>query len=196
MTKPGDEQRTRLLRKAVQFASVEGLETLSFGRLALKLRRSKSSLAGLFGSKLDLQLALVNAAAGVFRERVTERIVAEPGLRRLHQLMDAWVSYLDEFEGGCFFCAAAFEFDDRPGSVRDAVAAATQSALTTLRKEIHLAQRLGEVAAETSPEQLAFELHAMILEANLTRRLLKDRDAHARARRAIRDRLDRVTAAN
>src|SRR5437588_490008 len=53
----GDRTRQQILDAAVDIASVEGLEGLSIGRLALKLEMSKSGLFAAFGSKQDLQRA-------------------------------------------------------------------------------------------------------------------------------------------
>ena len=112
-------------------ASVEGLEGLSIGRLATELDMSKSGLFAHFGSKEELQVATVRAAAAIFVHRVIrdaeERF--EPGLARLRAVLDSWLGYMERgtFAGGCFFAAATVEMDGRPGPVRDAVAAQMRS---------------------------------------------------------------------
>ena len=53
----GERTRRQILDAAVDIASVDGLEGLSIGELAAKLRMSKSGLFAAFGSKEDLQLA-------------------------------------------------------------------------------------------------------------------------------------------
>ena len=50
----GDRTKRAILAKAVDLASVEGLEGLSIGRLASELGVSKSGLFAHFGSKLEL----------------------------------------------------------------------------------------------------------------------------------------------
>ena len=52
-----------ILARAVDLASTEGLEGLTIGRLASELQMSKSGLFAHFGSKQDLQLATIDAAA-------------------------------------------------------------------------------------------------------------------------------------
>ena len=54
----GDRTKRAILAKAVDLASVEGLEGLSIGRLASELGVSKSGLFAHFGSKLELQMAV------------------------------------------------------------------------------------------------------------------------------------------
>jgi AcrR family transcriptional regulator len=186
MTRPGDDRRAAVLDRAVHLASVEGLEGLTLGRLAAELDTSKSGLQTLFGTKQDLQLAIVAAARQVFEQAVLRPAEAvDDGLPRLRALLDGWIDYLDTFEGGCFFTAAASEFDGRPGPVRDAIADLANDGHDVLRRQAKLACRLGELPADTDVEQLVFELHAVTLQANLEHQLLGRPDAYERARRAI-----------
>ena len=66
----GDRTRRAILDQAVQIASAEGLEGLSIGRLAEELGVSKSGLFAHFGSKIDLQVATVEAAREIFIDEV------------------------------------------------------------------------------------------------------------------------------
>ncbi len=117
--------RDAILERAVELASQEGLEGLTIGRLASELGLSKSGLFGHFGSKEELQLATVDAAAEIFVRAVVEPALAAPeGAARLRALCERFVAYLEDrvFEGGCFFAAAAAELETRHGPVRDRVA--------------------------------------------------------------------------
>jgi AcrR family transcriptional regulator len=55
--------RQAILERAVDVASVEGLEGLTIGRLARELEMSKSGLFAHFGSKEELQLATLPGAS-------------------------------------------------------------------------------------------------------------------------------------
>ena len=80
----GDRSRRAVLDTAVQAASVEGLDALSFGGLAAQAPVNKSGIAGLFGSKEGLQLAVVEHARQTFVDTVIAPARnAEPGLPRL-----------------------------------------------------------------------------------------------------------------
>ena len=68
----GEQTRAAILERAVDLASIEGLEGLTIGRLAAELRMSKSGLFAHFGSKQELQLATVAAAGERFRADVIE----------------------------------------------------------------------------------------------------------------------------
>jgi AcrR family transcriptional regulator len=195
----GVRTRQAILEVAVDVASEEGLEGLTIGRLASKLSMSKSGLFAHFGSKEELQLATVEAARDIFiREVIRPSFKAEKGLARLWKLCDVWLAYVrgEVFRGGCFFAAAAAEFDGRPGTVRDRVAEIMKEWLATLRGSIDEARGAGQLNADADPAQLAFELNALEMGANWAFQLYGDRQAFSRAREAILERLRRHSTAS
>lgn len=182
----------------MDIASEEGLEGLTIGRLAAELSMSKSGLFAHFGSKEELQLATVEAAREVFvREVVHPAFEAPKGLGRLWKLCDVWLEHVrrEVFRGGCFFAAAAAEFDGRPGAVRDRVAAIMKEWLAVLGRSVAAAQREGQLDPSADPAQLAFELNALEMGANWAFQLHGDRQAFARARTAVLERLRRLATA-
>jgi AcrR family transcriptional regulator len=177
----GAETRTAILDRAVDLASVEGLEGLTIGRLAAELEMSKSGLFAHFGSKQELQLAVVNAAAQRFRLAVVEPAMGAPdGAPRLRAMADGYLAHLDSdpYPGGCFWAATSAEYDDRPGPVRDAIAAALDSWLAEL-------ERQAEIAEVEDPGRLAFELYAVVMAVNSRYRLSGDRKVFEYAREAL-----------
>jgi AcrR family transcriptional regulator len=190
----GDRTRRAILTAAVNVASVEGLEGLSIGRLASELRMSKSGLFAHFGSKEELQVSTVRAAAAIFVHRVIrpaeERF--EPGIARLQAMLDDWLDYMERgiFAGGCFFAAATVEMDGRPGPVRDAVARQMASWAELLGDCARVAIERGELVPDTDPEQLAFELDALGTAVNSGWQLHEDATVFERGHRAIRRRLE------
>jgi AcrR family transcriptional regulator len=190
----GGRTRRAILAAAVNVASVEGLEGLSIGRLASELNMSKSGLFAHFGSKEELQIATVRAAAAIFVARVIRGAVEEhePGIVRLQMLLDRWLDYIERgtFAGGCFFAAARAEMDGRPGSVRDALAGQMTSWANLLAAYAREAIARGELRAEADPEQLAFELDALGTAANAGWQLHEDTAVFERGRRALQRRLE------
>lgn len=178
--------RAHVLSTAADRASVEGLEGLSIGRLALALEMSKSGVAGLFGSKADLQVATLRAAADRFQREVVDAVDAEPGVERLRQLLHRWLDHIaSAYTGGCLFSAAATELDGRPGPARDVLVELEHRWIETLEAEARLAVRLGELPDSIDPGQLAFELFGVLLAANFWNQLLGDATGLERARHAI-----------
>jgi AcrR family transcriptional regulator len=173
-----------ILERAVQIASTEGLEGLTIGRLAGELSMSKSGLFAHFGSKQDLQLATIETAAGRFyAEVIVPALEAPEGWKRLRAYCDRYLSFLEHevFAGGCFWAAAATEFDDRPGMIQDAV----RTGVTDWLGELERQARIG---GAPDPAGLAFEIYSIGLGANTYSRLLADRGIFGRAR-AMTDRL-------
>ncbi len=195
-TPQGGRTRRAILEKAVDIASAEGLEGLTIGRLATELSMSKSGLIGHFGSKEELQLAVVETAREIFLESVVmPAMKADEGAPRLLGLCSHWLAYAraERFRGGCFFSAAAAEFDGRPGPVRDRIVQLMREWLDGLEAVISDAKRLGHLHRDVDAKQLAFELHALEMGANWAFQLFGDREAPARAHRAIRERLAAVS---
>ncbi len=188
----GDRTRKAILEAAVHIASAEGLEGLTIGRLAQELSMSKSGLFAHFGSKEDLQVATVEAARAIFiNEVIRPAFETTQGLVRLWQLCDIWLSHVQKgvFRGGCFFAAAAAEFDSRPGPVRDRIAEIMKEWLSTLSNTIVAAQKAGQLVKSVDATQLAFEFNSLELGANWAFQLYGDISVFTRAREAMRDRL-------
>jgi AcrR family transcriptional regulator len=191
----GLKTRRAILKRAVNIASLEGLEGLTLGKLATQLRISKSGLFAHFGSKEDLQCAVVEEAREIFTDRVIRPAFEFRGLKRLYSLCDNWLDYAEEkvFPGGCFFSAASLEFDDRPGRVRDQIVGALQKWLGLLEKSVREAQAEGEIRKDVDPHRLIFEIQALAMGANWASRLFHDQEAFRRIRRSILERIDQVT---
>src|SRR5277367_1924964 len=91
----GIKTRGAILQKAVNIASVEGLEGLTIGKLASSLKISKSGLFAHFGSKEDLQCAVVQEAGCIFVQTVIRPAFEAHGLARLQALCENWLGYAE-----------------------------------------------------------------------------------------------------
>src|SRR5215470_1362490 len=120
----GEQTREAILDAALAQASAAGFESLTIGALAERAGMSKSGLYAHFGSREELQVAAIEAAAARYTETVfLPALKARRGLPRLRALFDNWLDWTTRvgLAHGCPMQAAAVEFDDRPGPVRDAV---------------------------------------------------------------------------
>jgi AcrR family transcriptional regulator len=186
----GASTRAAILARALDVASVDGLEGLTIGRLAGELEMSKSGVFANFGSKQELQLATVAAAAERFRIAVIEPALTAPdGAPRLRAMAAAYLDHLEgnHYSGGCFWAATSAEYDDRPGPVRDAIAAALDVWLGELERQARL-------AGAPDPGRFAFELYAVVMGANSRFRMNGDRAVFGYARDAIERRLRELPA--
>ena len=191
----GERTRQAILSHASRLASAEGLEAVSLQRLASDLGISKSGLFAHFGSKEELQLATVEEAGRVFTEEVLKPGLKTPaGIGRVWAMCNSFLSYLSRgvFPGGCFFEAALSEFDSKPGRIRDAVVEKRGYWVASLARAIREAKPAGDIQADVDADQVAWELGSLLVGANSS--FVQDGGTVGieRARRAIRDRLERI----
>ncbi|MFD0271027.1 TetR/AcrR family transcriptional regulator [Streptomyces sp. NPDC127106] len=197
----GNQTRRTVLARTVELASTEGLEGLSLGRIAGDLGLSKSGVFALFGSKEELQIATVRAAAAVFAAQVVQPVHEQPaGVGKVWRLCELWIAYsaCRTFPGGCFFRSAAAEFGSRPGPVRDRVAAARAEWTQYVEQQLHDAGRAGAFREDAEPvavPQLAFEIIALMELADSESVLHDDPAPYERAGRGILGRLRALAAA-
>ena len=189
----GQRTRNSILEVAAALATEEGLDPLSIGRLAEATQMSKSGLFAHFGSKEELQLATVDYAATLFVGEVIDPARSAPkGLARIWALCDHMIGYSERqvFPGGCFFAATSFEFNNRPGPVRDRIESMIRSWLSYVEHAVKQAQEAGELDPKVSAREVAFQLDAFAQASNAQYQLFRDPQVFDDARRAIQERLE------
>ncbi len=195
---PGERSRARIVERAAQLATIEGIEGLSIGELADATGIAKSTVYALFGSKEELQLATISAARDSFITEVVAPALnaTNPGRERLLALCEGFLLYVERriFPGGCFFVAASAEVGGRSGRVHDEVARIQQQWRDLLEREAKTAVEHDELPVGTDPGQLAFEMGVILAGTNLVSVLHDDLAVVARARSAVRSRLSTVSS--
>jgi AcrR family transcriptional regulator len=169
----GARSRKLVLAKAVDIASLESVEGLSFGRLATETGMSKAGIQSLFETKQTLQKDTIVFALGMFREFVVFPAETKPrGVPRFRALIDRWLEYAEQplFAGGCFFAANLTHLDSQPGELRDLVAGAQRAWVARLSDELKHAVVQGEIV-DPDPEFSAFQIEAVLCSANTAMRL-------------------------
>jgi AcrR family transcriptional regulator len=178
----GQETRERILDRALELATIVGIEGLSIGELAKAAEMSKSGLFAHFDSKEDLQIEVLKSASEQFIQNVISPALREPrGEPRVRALFDRWLAWETLRTGGCPFMAASFELDDKPGPVRDALEATQRDWVDALRSAIEIGIDEGHFRDDLDAEQLAFEVYGAFMGFHLYHRLLRDPKAHSRA---------------
>ena len=186
---PGDRSRARVLEHAAALATLEGLDGVSIARIAAATGMPKSSVYVLFGSKQELQLATIDAARANFIRHVVTPVITmtPPGRHRLRRLCDSYLDYVEQriFPGGCFFVTASAEMGGRHGPVRERVALYQRQWHQLLSQTSRQAQTAHELPPGTDPDQLAFELGALLAGSNIAAVLHDDNTLIDRARQAV-----------
>lgn len=185
-TAKGNATRDLIVDRAYAMACAAGVEGLSIGPLAQAVGMSKSGVFAHFGSREELQLAVLDDAARRFGEHVFSTALRQPrGLPRLRAILAGWFDWVRQTSGGCVILGAATEFDDRPGPLRDRVIAHEVMWRGQLARAIGLAVETGELAADTDAAQLAFELNAIGLAVHHDAGLLGLEPTLARGQAAV-----------
>ena len=183
----GQQTRAAILEAALALSSHMGLEGLSIGALAEVAQMSKSGVFAHFGSREELQIAVIREYHARFEEEVFFPAVREQrGLPRLRALFERWVRRVSiEVDSGCIYISGAVEFDDRPGPVRDALASMVRAWQSALERAIRLSVEAGHLQSDTDSLQMLFEVHGLILALHHDARFLRLPGAIDRARKGF-----------
>ena len=189
----GQQTKAAIVGAALGLATQIGLEGLSIGVLAEVMHMSKSGVFAHFGSREELQISVIREYFARFEEEVFYPALNEPkGLPRVQALFANWMKRVAvELQSGCIFISGAVEFDDRPGPVRDALAASVQSWLAAMYRAVVLAKEAGHLRPDADERQIAFEIHGLILALHYEARFLKTPGATDRTLRAFQSILAR-----
>ncbi|MET7807310.1 TetR/AcrR family transcriptional regulator [Micromonospora chersina] len=188
----GDRTRTAVLDTAVALATEVGLDGLSLAQLADRLGVSKSGLFAHWRSKEALQLATVDRAVAQWEERIAAPALRAPrGVRRLRALHEARIGFYAArvLPGGCFFANTEFEYNARPGPVRDRLAEAFGRWTAFLERLVQEAVDLGELPADLDVPLLAYEIDALGISAAMRSRMLDPEATYRHARQGLLNRL-------
>ena len=183
----GEQTRAAIVDAALGLASRGGLEGLTIGTLAERMQMSKSGVFAHFGSREDLQIAVLKEYERRFVDDILVPSLKEKrGLPRLRAMFERWLDRTAiEAAQGCIWVSGATEYDDRPGAVREELVAMVRSWQRELSRAIQQAVDTGDLRADTEAAELVFELYGVILVLHHDARLLDSPDAFARARRAF-----------
>ncbi|MGE3864241.1 MAG: TetR/AcrR family transcriptional regulator, partial [Burkholderiaceae bacterium] len=183
----GEQTRAAIVDAALELASRTGLEGLTIGALAERMQMSKSGVFAHFGSREDLQIAVLKEYERRFSADVLVPSVKEKrGLPRVRAIFERWVERTAiEAASGCIWISGAVEYDDRPGSIRDELVKMLHAWRRELTRAIDQAVEVGDLPAGVDVDDLMFQLYGLILVLHHDGRLLRNLDSVPRARRSF-----------
>ncbi|GGN82411.1 TetR family transcriptional regulator [Actinoplanes lobatus] len=192
----GERTRSAVLEQALVLATVSGLDGLSLSQVADALGVSKSGLFAHWRSKEALQLAVIDQARAQWRDRVIRPALEVPaGVRRLWAVHDRRIAFYEArvLPGGCFFANAHFEFNARPGVIRDRLAGELTAWMTFLTGLAGEAVGLGELRPGVDPAGLAYHVESLGVCAVMQAPVAGAATTYAQARRQLLEHLRAVT---
>ncbi len=193
----GQQTKAAIVDAALGLSTQIGLEGLSIGALAEVTQMSKSGVFAHFGSREEMQISVIREYFHRFEQEVFyPALHADRGLPRVEALFGNWMKRVAvEIQSGCIFISGAVEFDDRPGPVRDALASSVQTWLSALNRAVILAKQCGHLRPDADEQQMAFEIHGLILALHYEARFLQNPGSIERANRGFSNILARYTTA-
>ncbi|MFZ6819492.1 TetR/AcrR family transcriptional regulator [Undibacterium sp. Ji22W] len=171
----GELTRAAILETALESASRHGLEGLTIGLLAEQMNMSKSGVFAHFGSREDLQIAVLQLYHHLFEQEVFYPSMKEArGLPRLRSMFALWVQRVTrEIASGCIYISGATEYDDRQGPIRDELVGMVNAWQGALLRATMQAQEFQHLQREVDPEQIVYEMYGLILALHHDARFLK-----------------------
>ena len=187
--KKGAVTRALIIENALALASKSGLEGLTIGNIADAVSMSKSGVFAHFGSREDLQIAVIKTYHENFENLIfTPALLKPKGLPRLKKLIDAWLKMsIGSDTSSCFFIAGAAEYDDRPGIVRDALVNSVQTWRAALLRSINESINAGHLKKSTNADALLFQLYSIVLGAHHDARFLDSPKCISTASKLIKE---------
>jgi AcrR family transcriptional regulator len=171
----GEQTRAAILDAALETASLNGIEGLTIGGLADKMGMSKSGVFAHFGSREELQIAVLRRYHEKFEEDVFVPAMHAPrGLPRLQMMFDLWIKRVTvEIAAGCIYIGGAVEYDDRAGAVRESLFGMINTWQQALRRAAEQSIEMGHLPADVDPSQVVFEMYGLVLALHHDQRFLK-----------------------
>lgn len=174
----GSETREKILSAAMHMVRENGFDSLTIGETARQVGMSKSGLFAHFESRDSLLLNVIEFTAQDFKLNVFDKALQHPrGLQRIHALSRYWLKWSNQPSGGCPFMSGAFEFDDRPGVIRDALVKQEKAVNDIWERAAKIAVAENEFKPDADCKQFAFEVFGNILSFHVYKRLLNDAKA-------------------
>ena len=188
----GEQTRASIIATALDLAALRGLEGLTIGALAERMQMSKSGVFAHFGSREELQMAVLEEYERRFvAEVLAPALHTARGLPRLEAICTRWIDRTAvEAASGCLWISGATEYDDRPGAIRDRLVSTVRSWQGELSRAIMQAVETGELVPQVDVDELVFQLYGLVLVLHHDARLLNSRDALPRARRSFERLMD------
>lgn len=166
------------MHAAMHMVRENGFDSLTIGETAKQVGMSKSGVFAHFESRDELLLKLVDFIAQDFKANVFDRALQHPrGLQRIHALSKYWIRWSNQPSGGCPFMSGAFEYDDRPGVIRDALVKQEKAVHEIWERAAKIAVDEKEFKPNADCKQFAYEMFGNLLAFHIYKRLLNDAKA-------------------
>jgi AcrR family transcriptional regulator len=187
----GNTTKHTIIETGLEVASRFGLECVTIGDLAKKIKMSKSGLFAHFQSKENLQIEILEYASKEFSNYVViPALKTKRGIARIKKLVNRWIDWSYKLSGGCIFVTTSSEYSERPGKIRDVLLQQQESWIDCLRRVAISAIKSGDFSRDIDCDQFAYDLYSLLLGFHYYDRLLNDKKSKKRQNIALERLLD------
>ncbi|MBB1440046.1 TetR/AcrR family transcriptional regulator [Shewanella sp. SG41-4] len=163
-TTKSEQTRQHILAEALQIATSKSLNDVTIGELAKASGLSKSGVYAHFISKENLQVAIIDYASELFQRKVISGLSSQlTPIELLTALTNRWLNWYEGHAKKCLFITATIEFNDRLGTIRDALHHQLNRWIDFLESIANIAITDGTFRVGSTSQQFVFELYSLYL---------------------------------
>lgn len=187
----GERTRNKILDKAMGYASIYGLASVTIGEISKVTSMSRTGVISHFKDKEDMQLSIIKYIEQQYLESVVIKSQNPNSLTRLKQYFLYWRQWIDTLEeehngGSCPFIKGLIEYQDREES-------GVQTYLDKQQKELiryiaKLVRRCiddGHFKTSIDEHQFAFQAYSYYFGYNVFKNLYGKKEANRKSRMAL-----------
>lgn len=161
----GAQTKATILDTALKLVRKLGFDAVSISHLAKAVGMSKSGLFAHFNSKESMHIMILDHAAESFSNKIfVPAVKVERGIPRLRAIINNWEQwYGKKGSGTCPFVAAAVNYSNKPGKVKDRLQHHLSILIASLAKAIDLAVEEGHFKKSVDSEKLAYQIYSLVI---------------------------------
>ena len=154
----GDLAREDILTRAIALAAREGFAAVTFDRLATELRRSKSGVFSLFGSRERLRSEMIRWSLERFQKRVVLPSRAVGGAPGLRIMLERWLDHIVSEEGLVLAITAVTEWDEDQFRPFERIG---HSQMSVIEGGVLFGVKFGQIKKDVDQRRLALDLYVL-----------------------------------
>lgn len=180
----GRATRMAILEQALDIASSDGLQAITFGVLAEHMKMARSGVFAHFGSREKLVLDVLDLYHARFAQLVFfPSLRKSRGLPRLRSMFDLWSEcFVVGGDRDCIFISAAARAHHQEDAVRDKLGELMQDWKNALHRCVVQAMEAGQLRQDADAWQMVYEIYGLVLALHHETRFMKAPRSMERAR--------------
>lgn len=188
----GERSRQRILKEAMEFASVFGLSCVTIGEISKRTNMSRTGVISHFKSKEDMQIAILKYSESEYRASVVEPAYHDNALKHLKSHIKLWTNWIEEMDfdrqASCPFIRAIIEYQDRDESpVKECIERQQKRLIDYIAQIVKRCIDQGYFKEDIKPYDFVFKVYSFYVGHNITKNLFGVKVANTRIKKSLND---------